>query len=312
MTGWVRRLAGFALPVVVAGVGLVAVGSIGSPRAAAQSEGSGAPSSATGEASLVDRGEALYADHCISCHGVGGVGVDGRGPDLTVEGEASADFAIRTGRMPDADPDTEARRKQVAFTEDEIVALVAYVGSIGSGPDIPPIDMGRADAVRGGEIYRLNCAACHVASGAGSIIGGGRHAPALNLATADQVAEAITIGPGAMPVFGELTTGDKADVAAYVLALQADGAAGPMSLGGVGPVAEGLAAWLLALAPLLAFTRWIGRGARQEVEEDAEEGMVQEGDVERRLETAAAERFGDPDASGGPGERGSGRGGDER
>ncbi|MFV0259765.1 MAG: c-type cytochrome [Acidimicrobiales bacterium] len=306
MIGRPRFPAAVGVPVLVAVIATVAVGLLGPSRASAQTDGADPPAT---DRAVIDRGAALYADHCISCHGPDGVGVDRRGPALTEEGEAAADFAIRTGRMPDADPDSEARRKQVPFTEDEIVALVAYVGSIGSGPDIPPIDMDAADPVRGGEIYRLNCAACHVASGAGSIIGGGRHAPALNKATADQVAEAITIGPGAMPVFAELSTGDQADVAAYVLALQTDGAAGPMSLGGVGPVAEGLAAWLLALAPLVAFTRWIGRGARQEVEDDAAAGTVDEGEVERQLEAAAVERFGDPAD---PGASGSDRGGDDR
>ena len=33
----------------------------------------------------------------------------------------------------------------------------------------------------------------------------------------------------------------------------------PEDFGGVGPVAEGLAAWLLALLPIIALTRWIGR-----------------------------------------------------
>ena len=35
-------------------------------------------------------------------------------------------------------------------------------------------------------------------------------------------------------------------------------ATGVDDFGGAGPVAEGLAAWLLALLPLIALTRWIG------------------------------------------------------
>jgi ubiquinol-cytochrome c reductase cytochrome c subunit len=111
---------------------------------------------------------------------------------------------------------------------------------------------------RGAELYRLNCAACHVASGAGAVIGSGRTAPALTEATPTQVGEAILVGPGAMPVFGALSDRAIDDIAAYVLTLQEEGTTGAGALGGVGPVAEGLAAWLLGVLPLVALCRWIG------------------------------------------------------
>ena len=46
-----------------------------------------------------------------------------------------------------------------------------------TGPTIPDVDIARGDVAAGGELYRLNCAACHVASGSGAAIGGGREAP---------------------------------------------------------------------------------------------------------------------------------------
>jgi ubiquinol-cytochrome c reductase cytochrome c subunit len=204
-------------------------------------------------------GQQLFQTQCSSCHGVDGRGVDGRGPSLEPEGQASADFVLRTGRMPIAAPGIEARRGPVRFTETEIVALVDYVASIGTGPDTPDVDPAAGDLGNGGELYRLNCAACHAASGAGAAIGGGRDAPDLLQATATQVGQAIVIGPGSMPVFGSFTEQDINDVAAYVEELRAENTTGPTKFGGVGPVAEGLAAWLLALVPLIALTRWIGR-----------------------------------------------------
>ena len=217
------------------------------------------PATTSGAATpAAEAGAQLYATQCAACHGVGGDGIDERGPSLLDEGEAAADFVLRTGRMPLAAPDLQAQRGPVRYTEDEIVALVAYVGSIGSGPDIPAVDLAGADVARGGEIYRLNCAACHVASGAGAPIGGGRQAPNLLDATPTQIAEAIVVGPGSMPVFGSFEDADTADVAAYIGVLAADGVAGPRDFGGAGPAAEGLAAWLLALVPLIAMTRWIG------------------------------------------------------
>jgi ubiquinol-cytochrome c reductase cytochrome c subunit len=69
----------------------------------------------------------------------------------------------------------------------------------------------------------------------------------------------VLVGPGAMPVFGAFGPDELNDVAAYVQHLQREGTTDADSLGGVGPVAEGLAAWLIGLIPLVALTRWIGR-----------------------------------------------------
>lgn len=146
------------------------------------------------------------------------------------------------------------------------MALVDYVGALGTGPDIPVVDASAGDSTSGGEIYRLNCAACHVASGAGSVIGSDRRAPALTKATALEIGEAITIGPGAMPVFADLTPQEVNDVAAYVGVLQEQGTTTRQSLGGVGPVAEGMAAFMLGLFPLLLLTRWIGQGRTDDKE----------------------------------------------
>lgn len=210
-------------------------------------------------APLEDLGRSLYRTHCTSCHGTDGQGVEGRGPTLVDEGAAAVDFVLRTGRMPMADPRMQANRGPVQFADEEIRALVAYAGSFGDGPEVPDVDIASGDAAAGGEIFRLNCAACHVASLAGASIGGGRAAPSLMESTPTEIAEATLVGPGAMPVFGEFDTQDRDDLAAYIVALQerAQGEA-LRDFGGVGPVGEGLGAWLLALLPLVALTRWIG------------------------------------------------------
>jgi quinol---cytochrome-c reductase cytochrome c subunit len=204
-------------------------------------------------------GEQLYLEQCAACHAVDGSGVDERGPSLEHEGAASADFVLRTGRMPLPDPDLRPRRKPVALDEDEIQALVRHVAELGDGPDIPLVQPDRGSVSAGSELFQIECAACHVASGAGAVIGGGGAAPSLMDATSTQVGEAIVVGPGAMPVFGELGPDEIDDVAAYVRHLQDEGTTDIDSLGGVGPVAEGLAAWLIGLIPLIALTRWIGR-----------------------------------------------------
>lgn len=259
-TAWTA--ARFALPVVASGA--LAVVLLASPH---ESDGAAPPAR---EAS-VEFGADLFAVQCAGCHGSDGAGVEGRGPSLLVEGEAAADFVLRTGRMPLADPDAQARRGPVRYTEEEIQSLVMFVGSIGDGPDTPIIDIANGDLANGGTLFRLNCAACHVASGAGAPIGKGREAPNLSKATPDQVGQAIVVGPGAMPVFETFTPDEINDVATYVEALREEDTTGPSKFGGAGPVAEGLAAWLLGLIPLVALTRWIGR-PREAVDHAAEHG----------------------------------------
>jgi ubiquinol-cytochrome c reductase cytochrome c subunit len=214
-------------------------------------------------------GRQLYLQQCASCHAADGTGVDDRGPPLITEGRAAADFVLRTGRMPMSDPDHQPDRKPVLLTEDQIRALVDYVGEIGSGPDIPAVDIERGSVAAGARLFRLNCAACHVASGAGASIGEGGIAPSLMESTPTQVAEAMVIGPGAMPVFGVMTAQDHDDVAAYVDHLQRERSTGWRSLGGVGPVAEGLAAWTLGLLAIVALARWIGTPASDVEDEPA-------------------------------------------
>jgi ubiquinol-cytochrome c reductase cytochrome c subunit len=201
-------------------------------------------------------GAQLYATQCAGCHGVDGEGVEDRGPGLVAEGPAAVDFVLRTGRMPLATPNVQPVRAPVRYSEEEIVALVEYAGSFGIGPDIPVVEAG--DIARGGTLFRLNCAACHVASGAGAAIGGGREAPSLMPSSPTEIGEAILIGPGAMPVFGTFTAQDIDDVAAYIRDLQERETTSVPDFGGAGPVAEGLAAWLLGLLPIIAITRWVG------------------------------------------------------
>ena len=246
-------------------------------------------------ASQAALGADLFAGQCSSCHGLDGLGVEGRGPSLEHEGEAAADFVLRTGRMPLAAPNLQARSGPVRYSEEQIVALVEHVGSLGDGPAIPDVDVTGADIGNGGNLYRLNCAACHVASGAGASIGSNRRAPNLTEATPVEVGEAIIVGPGSMPVFSSLTDTDIADIASYVEDLDDQDTTAARKFGGAGPAAEGLAVWLLALVPLLALTRWIGRpkdGRDHPTGSDGADPDADGPDDDGATEIAAAE-FGD-------------------
>ena len=118
--------------------------------------------------------------------------------------------------------------------------------------------------VSGREIFAANCAPCHGATGAGAALTNGWIAPPLYDSTAAQVAEAVRVGPGLMPVFPGQVLDDRQvdDLAAYVQRLRGERLdRGGNPLGRLGPLAEGLVAWLAALGLLVAAARWLGRRA---------------------------------------------------
>lgn len=205
-------------------------------------------------------GRALYQQSCASCHGVELGGTD-NGPSLIGVGAASVDFYLSTGRMPLANPGQQPQRHDPAFTPEEIRALLMYVVWFGGGDvPIPVIDPASASLSRGQQVYQANCGACHGAAASGDSIGGGQIAPALDEATGVQIAEAIRIGPGAMPRFGERTI-DQEDLNAvtrYLLDLRERGNAGGLGLTRVGPVAEGFVGVVVGLGVLLLVIRLTG------------------------------------------------------
>ena len=205
-------------------------------------------------------GRALYEVACTTCHGAEGEGVEDRGPSLIGVGAASADFYLSTGRMPLDRPRAQAERKRVAYTPVQIRQLVAYVASLGSGPAIPRIPASAGNLAEGNRLYANNCAPCHSSAGAGGALGHAVYAPPLNRSTPVQTAEAIRIGPGAMPVFGPETLDDEevASIVRYVEYLSKPEDRGGFGLGRLGAIPEGFVAWVVGLGAMLMAVRWIG------------------------------------------------------
>ncbi len=222
----------------------------------------------------VAQGRQLFLVGCSFCHGQNGEGVllqDGAqlGPSLVGVGAAAVDFQVGTGRMPMAEPGAQAARKPPVYTEDEIAALAAYVASIGPGPAIPSENdysleglssaEREAAVVRGGQIFLTNCTACHNFNGSGGAMPRGGYAPSLHGVEAKYIYEAMLTGPQAMDVFsnGNLAPDEKRDVIAYIMSIQENPEYGGFGLGGFGPVAEGLVAWIVGIGALVAFAIWI-------------------------------------------------------
>jgi ubiquinol-cytochrome c reductase cytochrome c subunit len=181
-------------------------------------------------------GAELFLQNCAACHGPQGQGGSG-GPSLITSGAAAADFYLTTGRMPVGAPNQRPVRQPPRFDDEQIQALVEHVASFDNGPPIPQVS-GGGDLHRGWELYTANCAACHAATGAGNAVGGGFVAYGLGRATDRQIAEAMIVGPGVMPIF-DFADADRDAIIEYVRYLRSEPTPGGAPIGGIGPVAEG-------------------------------------------------------------------------
>jgi ubiquinol-cytochrome c reductase cytochrome c subunit len=210
----------------------------------------------------VSRGRALYVQGCSSCHGLSAQGVPGRGPSLVGVGGAAADFEVSTGRMPLAAPRDEPERSTPRYPRPEIDALVAYVGSLG-GPGIPTVDPAKGNLAEGFRAFTLSCAGCHQSLARGGTVIGAV-APSLTHATPTQIAEAVRIGPYLMPPFSTHAIDAQTlnSIVRYVQWAKHPANEGGFGLGNIGPIPEGLVAWLVAGAGLLLIARLIGERAR--------------------------------------------------
>jgi ubiquinol-cytochrome c reductase cytochrome c subunit len=228
----------------------------------------------TSNSQQVAEGRALFAVGCASCHGLGGEGQVSdtiQGPPLVGVGAAAVEFQVSSGRMPMARPEQQAPVKPNRYTEEEVAALAAYVSTLGPGPDIPapadydPANVSEKDIARGGELFRTNCSACHNFEGAGGALPGGKYAPSLIGVSNLHLYEAMITGPQQMPVFSDevMRPEDKRAIIAYLNDLHEQPSQGGLALGGLGPVSEGLWAWVVGLGSLMFFAIWIAaKGAK--------------------------------------------------
>ncbi|MFT4085286.1 MAG: c-type cytochrome [Nocardioides sp.] len=261
-----RRFAG----VVVLMLALLATGgayAIFSPSSSAED--------GTATAAQVEKGRQLFLVSCSSCHGSNAEGLKDQkgqviGPSLIGVGSAAVDFQVGTGRMPMAQPGAQVEKKRATFDQDEIDALAAYVASLAPGPSTPDKDQydpstyssdeEKEEAVAlGGQIFLTNCTACHNFTGAGGAMPRGGKALRLLDTDPKYIYEAMLTGPQSMDTFsdGNISPTEKKAVIAYIESMRDQPGYGGFSLGGLGPVAEGLVAWVVGLGVLVGFAVWI-------------------------------------------------------
>jgi ubiquinol-cytochrome c reductase cytochrome c subunit len=230
-------------------------------------------------------GATLYAADCQSCHGVAGEGVSGVGPRIGTGATQGAGpplldvtpgtvhFYLSTGYMPLDDPRDVPKRSDPAYDSEEIEALVAYVTALGrdrgaerpAAEELPTVDPESGSVSEGQEIFTASCAGCHQIVAEGGVIGEGV-APELRAATDQQIAEAVRAGPYLMPRFSEHQIDDDEldSLVAYVNYTQDPSDEGGWGIGHIGPIPEGLAAWLVAAVALVGVARLIGRRTGRE------------------------------------------------
>ena len=227
---------------------------------------------------LAQQGKEIYEVACITCHGANLQGVKDRGPSLIGVGEGSVYFQVHSGRMPMLRNEAQAGRKAPRYSEQQALALAAYVNANGGGPGIVRDANGEiameslrgannkdgkidpADVARGSDLFRLNCASCHNFTGKGGALSSGKYAPPLAPANEQEIYQAMLTGPQNMPKFSDrqLTADEKKDIIAYIKSAEESPNPGGFGLGGIGPVTEGMVMWFIGIVVLVAFAMWIG------------------------------------------------------
>jgi ubiquinol-cytochrome c reductase cytochrome c subunit len=239
------------------GIGLLITGGVYAGASAAMAANSDTTVAST---LTVEDGKKLFQANCATCHGLDLQGSDA-GPSLYGVGELSVEFQVSTGRMPLQASAPQAPQKPAQFTEEQILAMAAYVQSMAPGPTFPSEETldGEGDVARGAELFRINCAMCHNVAAAGGALTEGKYAPGLQNTSALHMYAAMVTGPQNMPVFNDLnlTLEDKRDIISALLFLQENESPGGFSLGSLGPVSEGLFIWIFGIGGLIALTVWI-------------------------------------------------------
>jgi mono/diheme cytochrome c family protein len=201
----------------------------------------------------LEKGEELFAENCVSCHGEVGEGTDIAPALSEVEflKQVRDDFLFATityGRQPRSDMPAWGLDGGGPFTDEEVHQLVAHIRHWEDNPPPPPVvidgaigtdlsvELPEGDATRGEELYTDNgCVACH-----NGTIGPATEDSAANAAnaanrvegySAEQYLHESIVLPGAYIVeeyedvmpknFGDKTTPqDVADLIAYILSLK--------------------------------------------------------------------------------------------
>ena len=207
----------------------------------------------------VNQGRTLFLEGCATCHGQDAAGT-ARAPDLHGVGAQSADFYLRTGRMPLAVPGESPLQQSAGVPggrdpgADRLRRLARRAGRSRRST------RSAGDLSEGERLFTLFCAGCHGKLAKGGVVTGAI-APSLDEATQAQIAEAIRVGPFVMPcVRREARSTRRSSTPSWPTSRRprTRDNAGGWDLGRIGPIPEGMVAFFIGRLALLLVSRLIG------------------------------------------------------
>ena len=163
--------------------------------------------------------------------------------------------------MPLASPNLEPQPHKPYFNPAQIADIIAYINALDvehgtPGPGILDVTPACNNATskcptlsEGDQLFLLNCAQCHHASGAGGMLSHGNVVPSLHKANMTQIAEAMRVGARPMPNFGpgQLTNQQMSAIADYVVEPEPTLDPGGLGIANFGPVPEGFVGVIFGL-----------------------------------------------------------------
>lgn len=205
----------------------------------------------------LSEGRKVFQERCATCHGMKGEGVSSviaiGGPNIQAVHDPKV--VVRTLKTGNGIMPSFAR----VLSKQEMDSVAAYVTQ-----KLAVIPLGPSHLGNGGMLFRQYCSTCHrTAARGGALAFTGVNAPDLVGKDPAIVAGAIRSGPGPMPKFStsEISNQELSSIVAYVQYVEHPPDPGGSPLGWYGPVAEGLAAWVI-LFVLIGVTFWIEKGGK--------------------------------------------------
>lgn len=202
-------------------------------------------------------GAQIFAQRCSTCHGDRGQGISVpsgiAGPSLQAvheHGDVVAAMQIGPSHMP---------RFAYVLSMREMDAVADYVTQ-----ELATIPVMQGEIGQGGELYRAYCGPCHHAAARGGVmVYTGVDAPDISHKSPALIAGAIRWGPGPMPSFPPTVLNDKQlwSIVDYVQLMKKPPQPGGNALHWMGPVPEGLVAWVTVFV-LIGVVGWIERGGK--------------------------------------------------
>jgi ubiquinol-cytochrome c reductase cytochrome c subunit len=134
------------------------------------------------------------------------------------------------------------------FTGGAYAVLSPAVATDDLANDQALVDQGR-------ELFLVGCSSCHGRNAEGVTTKDGSQYGV----TEKHMYEAMVTGPQQMPVFSDdvLKPEEKRDIINYVKSLEENPGYGGFSMGALGPVSEGMFAWVVGIGALVGFAVWI-------------------------------------------------------